>query len=425
MQQLQRVHRGHLRLGLVDGKGDLFNRALEILDWSEELPPLVLNFGASDPVPYSFLTPHGHESAERLVERRMDCLDDLLGRDSQLSLRMSRMLRNVLLLASGTGLALLHVELLLGDTGLCLRLVRDVRNERLRQYFEHEFERERNTTAPALLSRLDFMLRNTNLRLSFACSTPCDFGSALDSGRPILVNTGGPTVFRQISKVVQSLVVSDLRQAVFQRMEGSQHYVLFLDEAQCLMVNRADTDNLVDLLTLGRSFGVGLVLMTQSIAAVSPDKGFLRQLETNTKWILMFRSGPDDARLLLPGLDTDLRAVRERDSHGKPIFESTADVVKEKLQEVMTLPQGQAFVWLKESGRGAERIHLPTVKGQRQSARPPVEVLEREVVERELREKTAWLRNLTATKVKPPVRPKNSLSSVMASLEKAMAGGEQ
>ncbi len=426
MQLLQGDCHGHVGLGLVDGKGDLFSRALEVLDWSEELPPLVLDFGASDPVPYSFLTPHGDQSVERLVDRRMDSLDDLLGRDSQLSLRMSRMLRNVLLLAAGTGLTLPHVELLLGDAGLCLRLVRDVQDERLRQYFELEFEREKNATAPALLSRLDFLLRNTNLRLSFGSSTACDLGAAMNSGRSILVNTGGPTVSRQISKVVQSLVVSDLRQAVFQRKEGGSHYFWFLDESQSLMVTRADTDNLVDILTLGRSFGASLVLMTQSIAAVAPDRRFLSQLETNTKWMLMFRSGPDDARLLLAGLDTDLRAVRERDSHGNPIYETNDDVVKEKLREVMTLPQGQAFAWLKESGRGAERIHLPRVKWQKGAARPPVECLDPEVVERELREKTASLRSLATVKTRPTTKPKANLSTVMARLEKAMtAGGEK
>jgi hypothetical protein len=221
--------------------------------------------------------------------------------------------------------------------------------------------------------------------------------------------------------MVQSLVVSDLRQAAFQREEWSHHYAFFLDEAQCLMVNRTDTDNLVDLLTLGRTFGASLVLMTQSIAAVSPDRGFLRQLETNTKWMFMFRSGPDDARLLLPGLGTTLRAIRERDAHGKPIYESTEDVVKEKLQEVMTLPKGQAFAWLKESGRGAQRMHLPRVEWQRNSTRPPVEEFDGDAVEQELREKTAWLRSLSSANGKTSTKSGRHLSAVMASLEKAMA----
>jgi hypothetical protein len=411
--------------GIVDGKGDLFHRVQEVLELAtpNRPAPVVLDFARSEPVPYALLKVHSQESPERLVDRRMDVFDDVLGRDNQLSLRMSRALRNVLLLAVEHGLGFPMVEFLLINADICRELATRSRDERVSGYFLHEFERERNTTVPAILARLDFLLRSAALRWSFGCDHFVDLREAMDSGASVLINTGGPTVPRQVSRVIQSLVLSDLRQAVFARKERTRPYSWFLDEAQTLMVNDADTNNLIDLLTMARSFGTGIVLLTQSVAAASPDHGFLRQLETNVRWIVMFRCGLDDARLLEGGLSPSGNVIKHRHHDGRLTYLTGEQELKKRLHDVASLPVHEAYAWLRTGRRPATRVRFSRVHGKTAGTeRHQMQHVDPTVVRVQLHEQEQRLRRLVGNPSRDSrTKSKNQLGDILARLDQAMS----
>jgi hypothetical protein len=427
MQQLVRFQGQPHAFGILDAKGDLVDRVVQVLaERPEEMPkPIIMDFTQVDPLPYGLLVPQKGESMERLVDRRMEVFDDVLGRDNQLSMRMSRMLRNVLLLAVEHKVALPLVEFFIGKSEISQALGSRSKNNRVSSYFRNEFERGCNTTAPALLARLDFLLRSEPLRQSFGSGQQVDLRTAMDQGVPILVSTGGPRLPRQLSQVIQSLVLSDLRQATFARKQVERPYTWFVDEAQTLMANPSDTGNLTDMLTMARSFGVGLVLMTQSIAGSSPDRAFLHQLETNTKWLTVFRCGSEDAGFIEAGLEPVGHVVRARESNGKPVYMTGAEEIREQLRQIACLPTHHAYTWIRNGGRPAARVRFPRVKleGNLGAEIDRLRV-DGDLVLRQLREQEDRLRQLAGAHGRQRARKsKRGLGDILGRLDDVLGAG--
>src|SRR6266853_1012584 len=278
-------------VGLIDNKGDTFEALVEEFRQDGRPAPIVLNFAGSEPVPYGLLVQRLGERPDELVDRRMDVFDALLGRDARMSLLMSRMLRNVLLLMTEKGVPFPLLDLLLTSPDVMRKLAEDSGNSQVRDYVENEFPRERQTTLLALKARLDAILRHRVLRLSFGAGNVVDLRAAMDSGATVLVNAGGPMLSQSVSRLIKALVVSDIKQATFLREERERPFVWFIDEAQTLFADRANVDNVTTLLTMARAFGTSLVLVTQSLVSVCPDQDFFVSLQTNFRWLLLFRSG--------------------------------------------------------------------------------------------------------------------------------------
>lgn len=345
-------------VGLIDAKGELFawmQTALSGRQESETAKVLCLDFAGANPVPYGLLKPRSGESAERLIDRRMEAFDDLLGRDGHLSLRMSRMLRNLLLVMVEHDLPFPIVEFLFAHTDVLTHLAGQSPDGRIRDYFAEEFPRERQTTLVALAARLDSILRHQSLRLSFGSDTFVDFRDAMDGGAIILINVGGPTLPRSHTRLIQSLIVSDIRQAVFVRRERQRPFTWFLDEAQCLFSQTGDTENVSTLLAMARSFGTNLVLITQSLIAASPSQDFLTSVDTNFRWLLLFRCGLRDAAIVEPALPASGRVVRQRYGRGQIAYLTPQQEIAERVRAVTDLPPRHAYFWL----RGVDSPAVP------------------------------------------------------------------
>jgi hypothetical protein len=345
-------------IGAVDAKGDLHERLRRALADSK---PHVLDFASDTVVPFALLQPRAGETPEQLVERRMEVFDDTIGRDNVTSLRMGRMLRSVLFLAVENKIPFPLIDVMLSNPEVCHEMGRRSSHERVRGYMAHDFDRERSTTLPALQARLDFLLRHDKVRLSFGAEHSSDLRGAMDDGIPVLVNTGGLGMSRSVSQIVQSLVTSDIRQAVFARQNRKRPYLWFLDEAQALLRRHADIENLASLLTMSRSFGTHIVLITQSLVATCPDRDFLNQLQTNIRWWLMLRTGADDARLLEPAMPVTGRMVRQH-SLGRQSYMPTEQERRVLVEDVVNLPQREGYFWVRGVGRQAVRMRLPLVK---------------------------------------------------------------
>lgn len=358
-QQLVRSSPNGIGIGVIDAKGELVERLQKAVPLDHAA---VLDFNSRKPVAYGLLVRRADESAAELVERRMEVFDDVLGRDNQTSLRMGRMLRNVLVVSVENDLPFFLVDYLLSNVALCRNLGIKASDNRVSDYFQHDFDRERNSTLPALQSRLDFLLRHEHLRVSFSAETCLDFGALMEAHRPILVNAGGPGMPRALSRVIQSLLASDLRRAIFSRVDRDYPYLWFIDEAQELFKRPSDVENLTALLTMSRSYGAYLALMTQSPTAACPHRDFLQQLVTNVTWMLMLRSANDDARLIEPGLPVSGRQVGYRSERGRFSYLRPEQERQAIMEAMADLPNQTGYLWVRGTKRPAIKCRLSNVE---------------------------------------------------------------
>ena len=346
--------------GVVDAKGELVRRIQERLGPEDEA--VTLDFSGHEPVPYGLLHCRHDESAEELVERRMAVFADVLGREGPLSLRMGRMLRAFLFLAVEQHFSFPTLECLFSNPDSATRLAKECLNGRVKSYFAADFNRERQSTLPALSARLDFLLRHERLRLSFSCHDFVDFRQLMDRGVPVLVCCGGPSVSRSLSATIQSLVLSDIRKDIFSRIKTDKQYLFFFDEAQCLFDRSGDVENLLSVLAMSRSFGTHLVLVTQSLKAALSSPEFVASLETNFRWLFSFRCGPSDAQILKPAIPLSGRVVRDRTSKGDISYMTPSQELSLRLDEVTNLDDRCGYFWLRGAGAKAVLVRSHTVE---------------------------------------------------------------
>lgn len=348
-------------IGVLDAKGELVERLQRALPLD---PATILDFNSPSPISYGLLVPRFGETLAQLVERRMEVFEDVLGRDNHASLRMARMCRNVLSVAAEHRVPFLLTDYLLSHDDLCRTLGTKSADSRVANYFQNDFARERSSTLPALQSRLEFLVRHRVLSLSFSAETCLDLRGLMEAGKPILINVGGPGMPRALSRVVQSLLASDLRQAVFSRSNTSQPYLWFIDEAQELFKQPSDMANLMALLTMARSYGAHLALLTQSPTAACPSRDFLRQLVTNLRWMLMLRSAAEDARLIAPGLTLSGRQIGRQTDRGQFSFMGPDQERRAIVARISDLPNQRGYLWVRGSSRSAIECRLPRVEIQ-------------------------------------------------------------
>jgi hypothetical protein len=348
-------------VGVIDCKGDLVKAAVAAAaeDCHKDKPIHTLNLHRGDSIiPYDILVPRQGEAAEELIARRMATFGDILGSEGQLSLRMLRMLRSLFGLLVEFSLSFAALEHLLESPDIARPLVTKSKNERLRNYFASDFEKERSATLPALRYRLDHLFASPAIRFSFSAGERFAFADAMDQGGLVLINLAGAG---RASPVFQSLMLSDLREATFAKKRPEVPFIWLLDEAQVLFDRPADRDNLATLLCMSRSFGVHVVLITQSLGSAFGDSGFYQNLETNFRWLLLLRSGPKDAAIIRPGLRVT-GLVRSGVRNGRPVYLTAEQELRYMLQEIPNLPAQEGYFWLRGSGAKAIRIRTHTIE---------------------------------------------------------------
>ncbi|MDA2925825.1 hypothetical protein MYX78_01100, partial [Acidobacteria bacterium AH-259-G07] len=422
MLQLVQIARRHsgISFGLIDAKGELFEKFHQALDHEMsrlgvaeramlEKKVKSLNFSnASHPVPYNLLKSRQGESPELLVQRRMEVFNDVIGREGHLSLRMSRMLRYFLLLALEFDLSFPLLEFLFTNTEVTQHLAYNSKNLRLKSYFATDFPRE-STTLLALSQRLDFLLHNEAVRLSFGADSAVDFQDLMDRGVVVMINCGGPSTPRALSRIIQSLLLSDLRQAIFSRTKPQHHYTWFIDEAQCLFSQSADTENLSSILSMSRSYGTHLVLITQSLLSAIPDREFFTNLETNFRWLLLFRSGLQDAQIVRPAIPCTGRVIRQRYGRGRLSYMSPEQEIRHRLREVANLPPQNAYFWLRGANTQAIQIrshHLRFPQKQSSLLHRLLHEADAQKVKRSLEQQENQLANLISSPTMRKVQKK-------------------
>jgi hypothetical protein len=306
----------HLRtmgFGVLDAKGELFERAAYLL--GARLAELegearaqllrrivIIDFSSQQAVsPYNILSRWPYSERDFFVTSRLETLRELLPAGEKLSLRGAVVLKNVLALLSEFGLPVTYLDRVLASETLRSKLVAGSKDPEARFYFQHHFLQEGKQTIGALRARMSSLFASEGVRLALSGTTAPDFRELQNEGKIVLVNCAGASITRGVRLLLQGLVLSDIRQAIFARPNNPKvSYLWMADEAQNFFLTKQQQEDMADVLTMARSFGSFFCFLCRNLSTAIPDTRIQEQLHTNIRW-----------SLTLPG-DSPGRAISAR-----------------------------------------------------------------------------------------------------------------
>src|SRR5439155_5735858 len=186
--------------GVLDAKGELFDRALCLLarrlerlegGAREELlrRVVIIDFSSHEAVSsYNVLSRGPYTERDFFVTSRLETLGELLPAGEKLSLRGGTVLKNVLALLSEFGLPLTYLDAVLSSDILRGKLLRASKNPAVRFYFERHFVQEGKQTIAALRARMESLFASEGVRLALSGTTAPDFRALQNEGKIVLIN---------------------------------------------------------------------------------------------------------------------------------------------------------------------------------------------------------------------------------------------
>src|SRR6266852_2399332 len=364
-----------LAFGVIDPKGELFDRALWLLAWrANQLPErerqqlldriVVIDFSNREALSsYNILARWPYAEEDYFITNRLETLRDLLPSSEKLSLRGANVLKQILVLLSGAGLPLTYLNHVLGDEDFRQKLVAKCPNEEVRTYFGRHFAMEGKQTKEALRARMESLFASEGVKLALSGETAPDFRSLQNEGKIVLINCSGPTISRGVRLLLQGLVLADIRQSIFARPVNPEvTYVWVADEAQNFFLTKQQQENMPDLLNMARAYGSFFHLLCQNLSTAVPDGRILEMLHTNMRWSLTLRGSPNDAAFLKSALPItgrlrrpEVNPFREAGIYGPEEERSLAHA------SIASLPDREGYLWLKTRSPYAIRLRAPPI----------------------------------------------------------------
>src|SRR3989442_892321 len=215
--------------GVLDAKGELFDRAAYLLaarlaqlegEAQQQLLDriVIIDFSSREAISsYNILSRWAYTEKDFFLPNRLETLRELLPAGEKLSLRGATVLKNVLALLSEFELPLTDLNQVLESETLRSRLLARSKNPEVRFYFGRHFAQEGKQTIAALRARMESLFASEGVRLALSGSTAPDFRRLQNEGRIVLINCAGQSITRGVRLLLQGLVLSDIRQAIFAR----------------------------------------------------------------------------------------------------------------------------------------------------------------------------------------------------------------
>jgi hypothetical protein len=363
-----------INFAILDPKRELFEKTLEyVYALLYRLEPeerelfkkkiVIIDFADTENVAsYNILSRQPHQADEIMIANRLDTLGEQFAGLSEFSVRMRLILKYFLLLMTEFNLPLPFFERLCTDPLLLQALVARSTNPQVKNYFLHRFDDESKATLLAVRQRIDSLFVSEGVRLSLSAATAPDFTDFQDTGAIILITTAGRGISRGVSQMLQSLLLSDIKQSVFRRGNPQQKTLWFIDEAQEVYKSSVNKEIMVDLLTMARSFGSYLCLVTQSLTSAIRDADVLNSINANIRWAVMLRSTLRDAELIAPGIPLTGRIAKPSHNPYEPVkYMTESEELKVWLKEMTKLSDRTAYCWLKAFTSQAMKITTPRV----------------------------------------------------------------
>jgi hypothetical protein len=360
--------------GILDAKGDLYHGAFYLLmhrlEYLTRHDPeaardfrrrvVIYDFASRDPASsYNILARWPNAEPDFFASNRADLLLDLLPGGEKLSLGASALLQKSILLLSEFNLPITYVNELLHDEALRRRLLARAKNHSVATSFMRQLSEAPKATVAALSRRIDALFASEGVRLALSGDTVPDFRRFQDEGRLVLLNCFGENISRSVRRLLQALVLSDIRQAVFARRQKDTSCLWLCDEAQNFFLTEKERDNMTDLLTMSRSFGSYFVFLTQNVSTAVQDPRMLKILYTNIRWSLSMRGEPGDCAFLKAALPVTGRTLRPQASpFQEKEFYSIPEERAMALDAIAHLPDRVGILWFK--ARSAEAVKIKT-----------------------------------------------------------------
>lgn len=287
--------------GVIDPHGDLF-QAVKDEFFGAEIP-LVESIVVIDPTDKKYSVafnplelPEGIEAAQQANEL-VSAFKKLYG--TSWGARLEAILRNTLILLIENGLTLTEVPLVLKDNIIRRRLLRNVKNETCREFFEGDFNRWSEHTklewTQSTLNKIDAFLSDNRMRQMF-CSpkSSFDFQDIFDNKKVLLVNLSKGELGEEASNLLGSLLLSKI-QITAMRRSGIREterkpFYLYIDEFQ----NFA-SENFTDVINETGKYKLSLTLANQSLQQLPTE---LQTAALSCGLIACFRVSRYDAERL-------------------------------------------------------------------------------------------------------------------------------
>jgi hypothetical protein len=148
-----------------------------------------------------------------------------------------------------------------------------------------------------LANKIERLLFDRGVRRLIAGSPILDFRAILDANRVLLVNVPKGILGDNTSGLFAGFVVAMFQKAALSRTDTKDRppYHLYLDEFQ-----NYTTDNISDILTESRKYGLSLILAHQTFTRIPPDiKSTVLNVIGST---VTFRIGVEDAKEMAPAV---------------------------------------------------------------------------------------------------------------------------
>jgi hypothetical protein len=349
--------------GLVDAKGDLFDRALYLISKFPDVwdRVVIVDFSNRDVVsPYNLLVPQG-DDLDYFLTRRLETLKELLPAQDRLSLRGTSLLKQVIALLAELRLPITLVEKALTDARLRARLVRGCHNPETKWYFQKIFSTESQATIGAVRARISALFASESIQLSLGGASAPDFRRLQDEGKIVLVNCAGPRITRGVRLFLLGLILSDIRQSIFARVIKNP-YLWFMDEAQNLFKTPSQQDDVAEVLNTGRSFGTFFHFITQHLETAISKREILDVLHQNLTWSFTLRSDPKDCSFLQPVLPASGRRLKPSRPFQEPEFLTREEERRFLFERIAHLPNRTGYLFLKAHAPEAILLNTNTVE---------------------------------------------------------------
>lgn len=287
-------------VGVIDPHGDLYNNLLTRLT---DFPQLWKKIVLFDPLDEKWVVGFNPLDAvtdlpnERLAIYMTDIVIKVWKIQPEQAPRMVWLLTNTFLALSSSGLSILELPRFLSDPEFRIAIMPKVDSEVVRNYFLNEYPQKHSNamqwSAP-ILNKLGNLIFDPQIRTIFTGKSTINFRHIMDSGKILLVNLPKGIIGEELSSLLAAFIVAMIQKAALSRasIHNRQSFYLYLDEFQ-----NYTTDNIKDILSESRKYGLSLTLAHQYLDQLSSD---LRSAVFNTiGTIVCFRVGYKDASVLV------------------------------------------------------------------------------------------------------------------------------
>ena len=285
---------------LIDPHGDLVERVAQ--DAAAEEPGRVTYLNAPDgacPFGYNPLRKVRDDKIPLAVSGFLETLKKLW--PDAWGVRMEHVLRNTLYaLFEQDNATLPDILRLYADERYRKVLTGRLRNETVRRFWRHEFERyhfrQRADAVAPIQNKLGALLSDPTLyRILVSPERDIRVRSLMDEGRVLLVNLSKGQLGEDSALILGGLIVSTLGLAAFSRADmpaaSRRPFFIYIDEFQ-----NFTTLMLANMMSELRKYGVGLTLANQHLHQIEPD--IRHAVLGNAGTLISFRVGPEDAAIL-------------------------------------------------------------------------------------------------------------------------------